>query len=80
MTYSYALYLLGGKNMGNFILRKIRHVNALITLTSLGTLEIKETETDRMIFSTTLLDSLGRVVDILYKRQIPAPDGKEILI
>lgn len=66
--------------MGNFILRKIRHVNALITLTSLGTLEIKETETDRMIFSTTLLDSLGRVVDILYKRQIPAPDGKEILI
>lgn len=51
MTYSYALYLLGGKNMGNFILRRIRHVNAIINLTSLGTLEIKETETDRMIFS-----------------------------
>ena len=50
------------------------------SLTALGTLEIKkiEAETVRMIFDYYLAGaSLGKVVDMLYKKQIPSPTGKE---
>ena len=48
-------------------------------LTALGTMEIKETESEtvRMIFDYYLAgSSLGKVVDMLYKKQIPSPTGK----
>ena len=48
-------------------------------LTSIGTLEIKESEAEtvRMIFDYYLAGaSLGKVVDMLYKKQIPSPTGK----
>lgn len=48
-------------------------------LTSLGTLEIKETEAEavRMIFDYYLAGaSLGKVVDMLYTKQISSPTGK----
>ena len=48
-------------------------------LTSIGTLEIKENEAEtvRMIFDYYLAGaSLGKVVDMLYKKQIPSPTGK----
>lgn len=48
-------------------------------LTSIGTLEIKENEAEivRLIFDYCLAGaSLGKVVDLLYKRQIPSPTGK----
>lgn len=48
-------------------------------LTSIGTLEIKENEAEivRLIFDYYLAGaSLGKVVDLLYKRQIPSPTGK----
>ena len=48
-------------------------------LTALGTLEIKETEAEtvRMIFDYYLAGaSLGKVVDMLYEKQIPSPTGK----
>lgn len=48
-------------------------------LTSLGTLEIKETEAEavRMIFDYYLVGaSLGKVVDMLYTKQISSPTGK----
>lgn len=48
-------------------------------LTSLGTLEIKENEAEtvRMIFDYYLAGaSLGKVVDMLYAKQIPSPTGK----
>lgn len=48
-------------------------------LTSLGTLEIKETEAEtvRMIFDYYLAGaSLGKVVALLYKKQSPSPTGK----
>ena len=48
-------------------------------LTSLGTLERKEAEAEtvRMIFDYYLAGaSLGKVVDLLYKKQIPSPTGK----
>lgn len=48
-------------------------------LTSLGTLEIKENEAEtvRMIFDYYLAGaSLGKVVDMLYAKQIHSPTGK----
>ena len=48
-------------------------------LTSIGTLEIKEpeAETVRMIFEYYLAGaSLGKVVDMLFKKQILSPTGK----
>ena len=48
-------------------------------LTALGTLEIIEVkaETVRMIFDYYFAGaSLGKVVDILYKKQVPSPTGK----
>ena len=48
-------------------------------LTSIGTLEIKENEAEivRLIFDYYLAGaSLGKVVDMLYKKQIPSPTGK----
>ena len=48
-------------------------------LTSTGALEIteNEAETVRMIFDYYLAGaSLGKVVDMLYKKQIPSPTGK----
>ena len=48
-------------------------------LTSLGILEIKEAEAEtvRMIFDYYLAGaSLGKVVDMLFKRHIPSPTGK----
>ena len=48
-------------------------------LTSIGTLEIKESEAEivRLIFDYYLAGaSLGKVVDMLYKKQIPSPTGK----
>ena len=48
-------------------------------LTSLGTLESKEAEAEtvRMIFDYYLAGaSLGKVVDLLYKKQIPSPTWK----
>lgn len=48
-------------------------------LTSIATLEIKESEAEtvRMIFDYYLAGaSLGKVVDMLYKKQIPSPTGK----
>lgn len=48
-------------------------------LTSLGTLEIKETEAEtvHMIFDYYLAGaSLGKVVDMLYTKQISSPTGK----
>lgn len=48
-------------------------------LTALGTMEIKETESEtvRMIFDYYLAGaSLGKVVDMLYAKQIPSPTGK----
>ena len=47
-------------------------------LTSIGTLEIKENEAEivRLIFDYYLAGaSLGKVVDMLYKKQIPSPAG-----
>ena len=49
-------------------------------LDSLGALEIKgnEAEIVRMIFDYYLAGaSLGKVVDMLYAKQIPSPTGKE---
>lgn len=49
-------------------------------LTALGTMEIKETESEtvRMIFDYYLAGaSLGKVVDMLYAKQIPSPTGKQ---
>lgn len=49
-------------------------------LTSLGTLEVNENEAInvRMIFDYYLAGaSLGKVVDMLYAKQIPSPTGKE---
>lgn len=48
-------------------------------LTSIGTLEIKENEAEivRLIFDYYLAGaSLGKVVDMLYKKQILSPTGK----
>lgn len=48
-------------------------------LTPVGTLEIKrdEAETVHMIFDYYLAGaSLGKVVDMLYIKQIPSPTGK----
>ena len=48
-------------------------------LNSLGALEIKENEAEtvRMIFDYYLAGaSLGKVVDMLYAKQIPSPTGK----
>ena len=48
-------------------------------LTPTGSLEIKENEAEtvRMIFGYYLAGaSLGKVVDMLYKKQIPSPTGK----
>lgn len=48
-------------------------------LTSIGTLELKENEAEivRLIFDYYLAGaSLGKVVDMLYKKQIPSPTGK----
>ena len=48
-------------------------------LTPIGSLEIKENEAEtvRMIFDYYLAGaSLGKVVDMLYKKQIPSPTGK----
>lgn len=48
-------------------------------LTPIGTLEIKrdEAEAVHMIFDYYLAGaSLGKVVDMLYKKQIPSPTGK----
>ena len=48
-------------------------------LTSIGTLEIKENEAEtvRMIFDYYLAGaSLGKVVDMLHKKQISSPTGK----
>ena len=48
-------------------------------LTSIGSLAINENEAEtvRMIFGYYLAGaSLGKVVDMLYKKQIPSPTGK----
>ncbi len=48
-------------------------------LTSIGTLEIRENEAEtvRMIFDYYLAGaSLGKVVDMLHKKQISSPTGK----
>ena len=48
-------------------------------MTSIGTLEIKENEAEtvRMIFDYYLAGaSLGKVVDLLFKKRIPSPTGK----
>lgn len=49
-------------------------------LTSIGTLEIKENEAEivRLIFDYYLAGaSLGKVVDMLYKKQILSPTGRQ---
>lgn len=81
MAYSYVLSPPGGKNMGNFIFKENETWEFLMVLTWLlyGTLEIKENEAEivRLIFDYYLAGaSLGKVVDMLYKKQIPSPTGK----
>ena len=49
------------------------------TLTSSGTLEINRSEANvvRMIFDFYIAGaSLGKIVDMLYEKQIPSPTGK----
>lgn len=48
-------------------------------LTSIGTFELKKSEAEivHMIFDYYLAGaSLGKVVDMLYKKQVPSPTGK----